>query len=139
MLAGNILVRQRGTTFHPGQHVARGRDHTLFALVPGYVNYYTDMVHGKERKLVGITTDSREERLPRPEHDLGRSRYFGGTNLNAPREEFGMAEGEEEVEMSQEEVRRMIDELMQEQADEMAVAQGAMEGAPQAGAAEAKL
>ncbi|MDT8450012.1 MAG: 50S ribosomal protein L27 [Wenzhouxiangellaceae bacterium] len=35
--AGNILVRQRGTRFHPGSNVGVGRDHTLFALVDGKV------------------------------------------------------------------------------------------------------
>jgi large subunit ribosomal protein L27 len=37
VVAGNILVRQRGTQFHPGQNVGLGRDHTLFALVDGVV------------------------------------------------------------------------------------------------------
>jgi large subunit ribosomal protein L27 len=37
--AGNILVRQRGTKFHPGQHVGMGKDHTLFALVDGIVKF----------------------------------------------------------------------------------------------------
>ncbi len=35
--AGEIIVRQRGTKFHPGRHVGMGRDHTLYALVPGKV------------------------------------------------------------------------------------------------------
>jgi large subunit ribosomal protein L27 len=37
--AGNILVRQRGTAFHPGANVGLGRDHTLFALVDGRVQF----------------------------------------------------------------------------------------------------
>ena len=37
VLAGNILVRQRGTKFHPGPNVGMGRDHTLFALTGGRV------------------------------------------------------------------------------------------------------
>jgi large subunit ribosomal protein L27 len=37
VLAGNILVRQRGTKFHAGEHVGMGRDHTLFALTDGHV------------------------------------------------------------------------------------------------------
>jgi large subunit ribosomal protein L27 len=37
--AGSIIVRQRGTTFHPGQHVGVGKDHTLFAKVTGKVKY----------------------------------------------------------------------------------------------------
>jgi large subunit ribosomal protein L27 len=39
VLAGNILVRQRGTTFHPGENVGLGRDHTLFATVHGAVKF----------------------------------------------------------------------------------------------------
>jgi len=37
--AGNILVRQRGTRFHPGKNVGLGRDYTLFALVDGTVKF----------------------------------------------------------------------------------------------------
>ncbi|MDA8051688.1 MAG: 50S ribosomal protein L27 [Rhodospirillales bacterium] len=37
--AGNIIVRQRGTRVHPGTHVGLGRDHTLFALVDGKVEF----------------------------------------------------------------------------------------------------
>ena len=37
--AGNIIVRQRGTEFHPGVNVGLGRDHTLFALVDGRVKF----------------------------------------------------------------------------------------------------
>ncbi|EKD74026.1 MAG: hypothetical protein ACD_45C00106G0001 [uncultured bacterium] len=35
--AGEIIIRQRGTAFHPGTHVGLGRDHTLFALIAGRV------------------------------------------------------------------------------------------------------
>lgn len=38
-IAGNIIVRQRGTQHHPGQNVGIGKDHTLFALVDGLVVY----------------------------------------------------------------------------------------------------
>jgi large subunit ribosomal protein L27 len=38
-IAGNILVRQRGTKHHPGQNVGIGRDHTLFALIDGTVEF----------------------------------------------------------------------------------------------------
>jgi len=37
--AGNILVRQRGTKFHPGENVGIGRDHTLFSLIDGIVGF----------------------------------------------------------------------------------------------------
>lgn len=39
--AGEIIVRQRGTQFHPGENVGIGKDHTLFALVEGTVNFAT--------------------------------------------------------------------------------------------------
>jgi len=39
VIPGNILVRQRGTTFHPGQNVGMGKDHTLFALTEGRVSF----------------------------------------------------------------------------------------------------
>ena len=45
--AGNILVRQRGTSFHPGDNVGCGRDHTLFALVDGSVSF---SLKGSRRK-----------------------------------------------------------------------------------------
>ena len=41
VLAGNIIVRQRGTKWHPGQNVGIGVDHTLFALTEGAVAYRT--------------------------------------------------------------------------------------------------
>lgn len=47
VLAGNILVRQRGTRFHPGRHVGIGKDHTLFALIDGVVLF---KVKGKEQR-----------------------------------------------------------------------------------------
>ena len=37
--AGNIIVRQRGTEFHPGENIGMGKDHTLFALVDGTVSF----------------------------------------------------------------------------------------------------
>ena len=37
--AGGIIIRQRGTVFHPGENVGMGKDHTLFALVPGKVKF----------------------------------------------------------------------------------------------------
>ncbi|MEO7243705.1 MAG: 50S ribosomal protein L27 [Rubrivivax sp.] len=39
ILAGSIIVRQRGTKFHPGTNVGLGKDHTLFALVDGSVSF----------------------------------------------------------------------------------------------------
>jgi large subunit ribosomal protein L27 len=39
VVPGNIIVRQRGTRWHPGRNVGMGRDHTLFALTPGQVQF----------------------------------------------------------------------------------------------------
>ena len=49
--AGNILVRQHGTTIHPGKNVGLGRDYTLFALVDGVVKFEH---MGKTRKKVSV-------------------------------------------------------------------------------------
>ena len=45
VLAGNILVRQRGTHIHPGENVGRGKDDTLFALVDGTVEFHKGIKH----------------------------------------------------------------------------------------------
>jgi len=47
--AGTIIVRQRGTKFRPGDNVGVGRDHTLYAKAPGYVEF-----KGREQKRVNI-------------------------------------------------------------------------------------
>ena len=49
--AGNILVRQRGTKFHPGNNVGLGKDHTLFALADGVVKFEQK----RGRKFVSIS------------------------------------------------------------------------------------
>ncbi|MFA5121120.1 50S ribosomal protein L27 [Zavarzinia sp.] len=41
VIPGNIIIRQRGTKFHPGSNVGLGKDHTIFALVPGTVKFAT--------------------------------------------------------------------------------------------------
>jgi len=51
VLAGNILVRQRGTHIHPGVNVGKGSDDTLFALKTGRVRFHR---FGKDRKAVSI-------------------------------------------------------------------------------------
>lgn len=56
VLAGNILVRQRGTHFHPGRNVGLGKDHTLFAKAPGRVVFETK--GARQRKHVSIDAGS---------------------------------------------------------------------------------
>ena len=48
--AGNIIVRQRGTNFHPGHNVGMGKDHTLFALTDGSVKFGVR----RDRKVVDV-------------------------------------------------------------------------------------
>jgi large subunit ribosomal protein L27 len=50
--AGNIIVRQRGTHFHPGDNVGLGRDHTLFALADGQVQFKVG--GARNRKFVHV-------------------------------------------------------------------------------------
>ena len=51
VLAGNILVRQRGTKIHPGNNVGKGKDDTLFALIDGNVSFERK---GRDRTQVSI-------------------------------------------------------------------------------------
>ncbi|MDD4189133.1 MAG: 50S ribosomal protein L27 [Eubacteriales bacterium] len=53
VLAGNIIIRQRGTKVHPGENVGKGKDDTLFALIDGKVNFER---RGKDKKQVSVTS-----------------------------------------------------------------------------------
>ncbi|ELH3005846.1 TPA: 50S ribosomal protein L27 [Vibrio vulnificus] len=55
VLAGNIIVRQRGTQFHAGNNVGLGKDHTLFALTDGKVKF--EVKGPKNRKFVSIEVE----------------------------------------------------------------------------------
>ena len=50
-IAGNIIIRQRGTKYHPGKNVGLGKDFTLFALTPGKVAF------DKKHRLVNVDAD----------------------------------------------------------------------------------
>jgi large subunit ribosomal protein L27 len=58
--AGSIIVRQRGTSFHPGRNVGIGRDHTLFALLDGIVQFE------KSGKRISIVLPEKNEEAPAP-------------------------------------------------------------------------
>lgn len=58
VLAGNILVRQRGTKFHPGNNVGIGKDDTLFALIDGVVKFER---LGRDKKQVSVYTKAQNE------------------------------------------------------------------------------
>lgn len=55
VIAGNIIMRQRGTQIHPGLGVGIGRDHTLFAKVDGYVSFKRK---GKDDKIVHVNAEA---------------------------------------------------------------------------------
>ncbi|KAH9323419.1 hypothetical protein KI387_018058, partial [Taxus chinensis] len=48
VIPGNIIVRQRGTRFHPGSYVGMGKDHTLFALKTGHVKFQRNKLTGRK-------------------------------------------------------------------------------------------
>lgn len=52
VVPGNIIVRQRGTHFHPGVNVGIGKDHTIFAVVPGTVKF--EVKGAARRKYISI-------------------------------------------------------------------------------------
>ena len=52
---GNIIVRQRGTHFHPGDNVGIGKDHTIFAKVDGRVQF--DIKGAKNRKFISVVAE----------------------------------------------------------------------------------
>lgn len=53
-IAGNIIVRQRGTSFRPGKNVGIGKDHTLYALTEGVVVFQDRTFNEKTRKVVSV-------------------------------------------------------------------------------------
>ena len=57
VIPGNIIVRQRGTKWHPGTNVGMGKDHTLFALVEGKVTFQTK---ANDRTYVSVLSTAAE-------------------------------------------------------------------------------
>lgn len=55
VLAGNIIVRQRGTKFHAGKNVGMGKDHTLFSLIEGFVEFKRGH---KNRSIINVLPSS---------------------------------------------------------------------------------
>lgn len=70
---GEIIMRQRGTKFYPGENVGIGKDHTIYAKEPGVVRYYLDPFHPR-RKFVGVSL-SREIKLPLPHFEPSVRRF----------------------------------------------------------------
>ena len=53
VIPGNIILRQRGTKFHPGENVGLGKDYTIYALTEGKVQFYSN----RNRKMVSVVAD----------------------------------------------------------------------------------
>ncbi|KAL1412668.1 54S ribosomal protein L2 mitochondrial [Vanrija albida] len=101
VVPGQIIVRQRGSEIHAGQHVGTGNDYTLYALEPGYVKFYTSALPYPHRAadpvaqaavdaarpavnkprgvrtFIGIVRE-KSDTLPRDERAQGRERRFWG-------------------------------------------------------------
>ncbi|KAI1856556.1 hypothetical protein JX265_011515 [Neoarthrinium moseri] len=77
VIPGNIIYKQRGTIWFPGENVGMGRDHTLFAKVQGYVKYYKDPLRHPDRQYIGVVFD-KNDTLPTPPHAM-RRRKLGMT------------------------------------------------------------
>jgi large subunit ribosomal protein L27 len=57
VLAGNIIIRQRGTKFHPGRGVGIGKDHTIFATRDGFVRFWFNVPKGRQEVSVKPTRE----------------------------------------------------------------------------------
>ncbi|MGH8306877.1 MAG: 50S ribosomal protein L27 [Gammaproteobacteria bacterium] len=57
VVAGNIIIRQRGTQYHAGVNVGMGRDHTLFAKAPGKIKF--DLKGRPQRRVVSVVTEAK--------------------------------------------------------------------------------
>ncbi|PHH67766.1 hypothetical protein CDD82_1148 [Ophiocordyceps australis] len=73
VIPGNIIYKQRGSVWHPGENCMMGRTHTIHAMVPGYVKYYRDPDKHPRRKYIGVTL-RREDSLPYPKNAQRRRR-----------------------------------------------------------------
>ncbi|GAB7364222.1 hypothetical protein MBLNU230_g4772t1 [Neophaeotheca triangularis] len=73
VVPGNILFKQRGTHWFPGDNCMMGRDHTIHAAAPGYVRYYRDPARHPDRRFIGIVFEKGQS-LPQPHHAVRRRR-----------------------------------------------------------------
>ncbi|QDS68898.1 hypothetical protein FKW77_007898 [Venturia effusa] len=83
VVPGNIIFRQRGTKWFPGENCDMGRDHTIFATETGFVKYYRDPAKHPKRQYIGVAFE-RTQTLPTPPN-AARRRRLG--MLAVPRKE----------------------------------------------------
>jgi ribosomal protein L27 len=65
VIPGNIIYKQRGTIWFPGENTHMGRDHTIHSSVSGYVKYYRDPLKHPDRQYIGVVFN-RDDKLPYP-------------------------------------------------------------------------
>ncbi|KAI0890870.1 ribosomal L27 protein-domain-containing protein [Annulohypoxylon nitens] len=73
VIPGNIIYKQRGTVWFPGENCGMGRDHTIFALATGYVKYYRDPAKHPKRQYIGVVFN-KSDTLPYPQHAMRKRR-----------------------------------------------------------------
>ncbi|KAH0542289.1 hypothetical protein FGG08_003316 [Glutinoglossum americanum] len=73
VIPGNIIFRQRGSLWFPGENCGMGRDHTIYATQAGYVKYYLDPERHPKRKYIGVVFE-RDQKLPLPRNSARRRR-----------------------------------------------------------------
>jgi large subunit ribosomal protein L27 len=73
VIPGNIIFRQRGTHWFPGENCGMGRDHTIYATQTGYVQYYKDPEKHPKRGYIGVVFE-RHQTLPLPRNSPRRRR-----------------------------------------------------------------
>ncbi|KAF2685211.1 hypothetical protein K458DRAFT_486840 [Lentithecium fluviatile CBS 122367] len=73
VIPGNIIFRQRGTAWFPGENCKFGRDHCVFATESGYVRYYRDPFRHPKRQYIGVAL-KKEDTLPYPRNAARRRR-----------------------------------------------------------------
>ncbi|KAG6006946.1 hypothetical protein E4U21_006565 [Claviceps maximensis] len=67
VIPGNIIYKQRGTHWWPGENCIMGRDHTIHSMATGYVKYYRDPSRHPDRKYIGVVFN-KTDTLPYPQH-----------------------------------------------------------------------
>lgn len=58
--AGNVIIRQRGTQFHPGKGVGMGKDHTIFAITDGHVSFHKGFKRRTFVSVLPVTTATKQ-------------------------------------------------------------------------------
>lgn len=84
VIPGNIIFRQRGTKWFPGDNCAMGRDHTIYATEHGYVKYYKDPEKHPKRQYIGVVFE-RDQVLPLPRNSMRRRKLnMEATKMETP-------------------------------------------------------